>query len=76
MITSKYKNLKVPVYSVFVDFHKAFDSVCREALFLKFAKLGITGKTFNVLKHMYENSTGQIKLSGFVSDKLDVKKGT
>ena len=75
-ITSKYKKLKVPIYSVFVDFRKAFDSVCREALFLKLAKLGITGRTFDVLKHMYENSTGQIKLSGFVSDKFDVKKGT
>jgi len=51
-ITSKYKKLKKPVYAVFVDFRKAFDSVCREALFLKLAKLGITGKTFEVLKHM------------------------
>ena len=75
-ITSKYKKLKVPVYAVFVDFRKAFDSVCREALFLKLAKLGITGKTFNVLKHMYKNSTGQMKLSGFISEKFDINKGT
>ena len=54
-ITSKYKKMKKPVYAVFVDFRKAFDSVCREALFLKLAKLGITGKTFDVLKHMYKN---------------------
>ena len=48
-ITSKYKKLKTPVYAVFVDFRKAFDSVCREALFLKLAKLGFTGNIFNVL---------------------------
>ena len=53
-ITSKYKKSKKPVYAVFVDFRKAFDSVCREALFLKLAKLGITGKVFDVLKHMYD----------------------
>ena len=75
-ITSKYKKLKKPIYAVFVDFRKAFDSVCREALFLKMAKLGITGKIFDVLKHMYQNSTGQIKLSGFLSEKFQVNKGT
>jgi exonuclease III len=32
-IVSKYKKLKKPVFAVFVDFRKAFDSVCREALF-------------------------------------------
>ena len=34
-IISKYKKLKKPVYAVFVDFKKAFDSVCRQALFYK-----------------------------------------
>ena len=34
-IISKYKRLKQPVYAVFIDFRKAFDSVCREALFYK-----------------------------------------
>ena len=75
-ITSKYKKLRTPVYAVYVDFKKAFDSVCREALFLKLAKLGFTGNIFNVLQHMYKNSTGQIKLSGFISEKFDIRKGT
>ena len=42
-IASKYKKLKKRVYAVFVDFKKAFDSVCRQALSLKLAKSGITG---------------------------------
>ena len=46
-IASKYKLLGKPVYAVFVDFKKAFDSVCRQALFL--AKNGITGNFYNVL---------------------------
>ena len=75
-IVSKYKKLKTPVYAVFVDFKKAFDSVCREALFLKLAKLGITGKIFKTLQHMYQNSTGQIKISGHLSNKFDIRKGT
>ena len=64
------------MYAVFVDFTKAFDSMFREALFLKLAKLGITGKVFNKLKHMYTNSTGQIELAGHISNKFDINKGT
>ena len=75
-IVNKYKKLKVPVYAVFVDFRKAFDSVCREALFLKLAKLGIRGNFFETLHHMYTNSTAQIKLSGHLSKKFPIKKGT
>ena len=75
-IASKYKKKKVPVYAVFVDFRKAFDSVCREALFYKIAKLGIQGKMFNTLYHMYNNSTGQIKLAGHVTNKFPIRKGT
>ena len=75
-IVSKYKKLKSPVYAVFVDFRKAFDSVCREALFLKLAKLGFKGKIFKTLQHMYTNSTGQIKMSGHLSNKFEIRKGT
>ena len=75
-ITNKYKKLKRPVYAVFVDFRKAFDSVCREALFLKLTKLGIRGKIFETLNHMYTNSTAQIKLSGHLSNKFPIRKGT
>ena len=75
-IISKYKKLKQPVYAVFVDFRKAFDSVCREALFFKLANQGISGKIFNILKHMYANSSGQIKLAGHLSKKFGIQKGT
>ena len=75
-ITSKYKKLGKRVYAVFVDFKKAFDSVCREALFYKLSQSGITGKFYNVLRHMYANSSAQIKLSGHVSKSIPIRKGT
>ena len=75
-IASKYKKLKKRVYAVFVDFKKAFDSVCRQALFLKLAKSGITGKFYNVLRNMYSNSNAYIKLSGHISNRFKVLKGT
>ena len=75
-ISSKYKKLNRPVYAVYVDFKKAFDSVCRQALLYKIAKLGITGKYFNVLKNMYTNSIAHIKLMGHLSEQFKISKGT
>ena len=75
-IASKYKLLGKPVYAVFVDFKKAFDSVRRQALFLKLAKNGITGNFYNVLKNMYSNSYAYIKLSGHLSKRFQIRKGT
>jgi exonuclease III len=75
-IASKYKKLHKPVYAIFVDFKKAFDSVCRQALFYKLAKNGITGKFYNVLRNMYANSYAYIKLSGHLSNKFNILKGT
>ena len=69
-IISKYKKLKKHVYPVFVDFKKAFDSVCRQALFYKLTKCGITGKFYNVLKNIYSNSCAFIKLSGYLRKSL------
>ena len=75
-IASKYKRLGQPVYAVFVDFKKAFDSVCRQALFLKLAKNGITGNFYNILRNMYSNSYAYIKLSGHLSKRFKISKGT
>ena len=75
-IASKYRKLRKPVYAIFVDFKKAFDSVSRHALFLKMAKLGITGKFNEVLRNMYANSFAYLKLSGHLSKKIIISKGT
>ena len=75
-IASKYKKMRKTTYAVFVDFRKAFDTVCRQALLYKLAKNGFTGKFYNILKTMYSNSSAHIKLSGYLSDKFQIKKGT
>ena len=59
-----------------MDFKKAFDSVCRQALFLKIAKMGISGKFYSTLRNMYSNSFAYIKLSGHLSKQLNISKGT
>ena len=75
-IVDKYKNKKHPVYSVFVDFKKAFDSICREALFYKLAVSGISGKFYDVLRYMYTHSNAHVKLAGHLSNEFPIHKGT
>ena len=64
------------LYSCFIDFKKAFDTVCREALLYKLYNLGVRGKFFNCLHHMYTNSKAKIKLIHKISESLDVIVGT
>ena len=76
-IIEKYvKREKRRVFACFVDFRKAFDSVCREALLFKLGNMGIDGKFFQCIRHMYQNSTTRIKLIQKLSSAIDVTIGT
>ena len=64
------------LYSCFVDYAKAFDSVCREALLYKLWKMGIQGRFFKCIEFMYQNSSTKVKLLNKLSDKIEVICGT
>ena len=72
----KYLGKKEYMYACFIDYQKAFDTVCREALLYKLYNLGINGRFFECLKNMYSNSKAKIKLLNKVSDTIDVLIGT
>ena len=67
---------KVRLFSCFVDYAKAFDTVCREALLYKLWKMGIQGRFFGCLEYMYTHSSAKIKLLNKLSEKIDVLCGT
>ena len=75
-IIEKYKKMKKKTYCVFVDLKKAFDSIPREALLLKLAKIGLTGKIFNIIHNMYQGSTSQLKMDRILTEKFPVERGT
>ena len=66
---------KRKLFTCFVDFRKAFDSVAREALLYKVASMGIGGKVFKVLQNMYENTSTRIKLIRKLSDHIKLENG-
>ena len=64
------------LFTCFVDYQKAFDTVCREALLFKLSQLGISCKYFSCINYMYENSSTKIKLLNKLSQAIDVSIGT
>ena len=71
-VTKKRQRL----YTCFVDYAKAFDSICREALLYKLWKMGIQGRFFECIKFMYSNSSAKVKLLSKLSQKIDIICGT
>ena len=79
-LISAYKNRgSKPVYSCFVDFSKAFDSVDRTALAYKLGNIGIRGSLLDLVISMYEKTDYIIKSNGQFSvpfsSKFGVKQG-
>ena len=75
-IMEKYKRIKKKVYTAFIDLRKAFDLVCRQALLYKLACYGVNGGFFNLLRNMYSDSSGHIKINGKISESFNIMKGT
>ena len=70
------KHGRVKLYTCFVDFAKAFDSVSREALLYKLWRMGVRGKLYNCLEYMYTNSKAKVKLLSKLSEEMDILAGT
>ena len=64
------------LYACFVDYRKAFDTVCRDALLFKLSKLGIEGKFTKCMSYMYKNSKARLKIAKRLSEAFDVNIGT
>ena len=65
---------KSNLYTFFVDFSKAFDSLPREILFRKLVGYGITGKFLNIILNLYKNDKICIKINDKMSHKIQVNK--
>ena len=67
------------LYTCFVDFQKAFDSVIHAGIKFKLLKMGIGSKFYNIVKDMYSKSRSCIKvkegLTNFIDLNLGVRQG-
>ena len=65
------------MYCAFIDYQMAFDTVIRDALWIKLIKEGFSCKVINMLKYIYSNVKSCVKLASSVdvSELFDVTLG-
>ena len=67
------------LYTCFVDFKSAFDTVWRDALFFKLYKMNIGGNFMSLIRDMYSNVMYSIKIDGGITkpftSSIGVKQG-
>lgn len=65
----------MPLYMVFVDFTKAFDTVNRTALWKLLQRYGCPEKFTTLIKALHENMQARVSLNGELSDPFTVSNG-
>ena len=75
LIQSQCHNNKKYMYSCFIDFSKAFDTVPRDKLLQKLLNYDIKGKFFNTIKNIYRDDKACLKINNKITDSFDVNQG-
>ena len=75
MMIQILKLTKKKLYTVFIDFSKAFDKVWRVGLWHKLLKTGIDGRFLDLIKNMYHNIKSKITVGTTSSEEFDCYEG-
>jgi hypothetical protein len=68
-------NRKQRAYCAFIDFRKAYDSIWRDGLWKVLRRAGIGGQMMSVIRGLYANVTGYVKVNGQRSPAFTVRTG-
>ena len=68
MTMEKRREFNKPLFMCFIDITKAYDSVNHELLWKVCLSYGITTKLVNLLKMLYKDSVGRVKINDELSD--------
>ena len=63
------------LYTCFIDFSKAFDSILRDKLLQKLLGHGINWKFFNIIKSMYLNDKCRVKVGNDLNEIINPTRG-
>ena len=75
ILSKFYIDQKKQLFCAFVDYSKAFDFIDRVYLWQKLLKSNINGKTFNVIKNMYQNAKSHVSFKNELSDPFPCEVG-
>ncbi|CAF4368679.1 unnamed protein product, partial [Rotaria magnacalcarata] len=60
----KSRNANKPLFMLFIDIMKAYDSVDRALLWNICRHYGLTGKIVRILKLLYHDTKAQVRING------------
>ena len=69
------KQLGKDTFLAFIDYKKAFDSVERNLLLYKLAKMGVNGRMYNAISSLYSNPRSRVILNDYETDYFDCPLG-
>ena len=76
MVAERYWEFRIPLFLVFVDLAKAYDTVDRETLWCIMKEhYAIPEQIVNVLKAIHTGNIAKIKMDGDLSDSFDIDVG-
>ena len=75
LITQYCQKNNKKIFSCFVDFKQAFDSIPRDLLFEKLLSHGINGKFFNALKNLYKSDYCCVKIGEKITKRFVANQG-
>ena len=74
-IQEKCIEQQMPLYQVFVDLTKAFDTVNRDALWKVLGKLGCPPIFIHMLKELHRDMKGRVSFNGQLSEEISIDNG-
>ena len=69
------KEMGKETFLAFIDYKKAFDSVERNCLFYKLAKIGIKGRMYQAISSLYSNPKSRVVLGDYMTEYFDCPIG-
>ena len=63
------------LYTCFIDFKKAFDSIWHEGMFYKMEVNGFSGKLLELIRDIYKQTKCAIKIKDSVANYFDYTRG-
>ena len=74
-IRQKCREYQQPLYMCFVDYSKAFDTVCHSKLWETLKEMGFPGRAIELMESLYESQQSAVRCGSGTSDWFSIQKG-
>ena len=75
-IQEKTHEWQIPLWTCFIDFEKAFDSIEHDAIWAALKRQGVADGYIELLQRLYAGQTSQVSVDSMLSQKFSVQRGT